>query len=131
MIAGIYIHIPFCRKACHYCNFHFSTSGQRIPEMVRAISKEAELQRFYLSEKIETIYLGGGTPSLLSKYEVQSILSVIKGLFEVEEQAEISLEANPDDITEYAIDGWKASGINRISIGIQSFVEADLRWMNR
>ena len=130
-MAGIYIHIPFCRKACHYCNFHFSTSGQRIPEMVRAISKEAELQRFYLSEKIETIYLGGGTPSLLSKYEVQSILSVIKGLFEVEEQAEISLEANPDDITEYAIDGWKESGINRLSIGIQSFVEADLRWMNR
>ncbi|MDP3666255.1 MAG: radical SAM family heme chaperone HemW [Sediminibacterium sp.] len=130
-MAGIYIHIPFCSKACHYCNFYFSTSRQRIPEMVRAINKEAEIQRFYLSEKIDTIYFGGGTPSLLSTREIQSILSVIRSLFTVEEGAEISLEANPDDITEETVAGWKESGINRLSIGIQSFVESDLQWMNR
>jgi len=130
-MAGIYIHIPFCRQACYYCNFHFSTSGKRIPEMAGAIRKEMALQQSYLSEKVETIYFGGGTPSLLPTREIQSILNSIRSLFEVDADAEISLEANPDDITADALQGWKEAGINRLSIGVQSFAEADLQWMNR
>lgn len=130
-MAGIYIHIPFCRKACHYCNFHFSTSRQRMPEMIKAINKEAQLQQSYLTEKIETIYFGGGTPSLLTHQEIGSTIDSLRGLFEVDEAAEISLEANPDDMTDEALQGWKVAGINRLSIGIQSFFEEDLLWMNR
>ncbi len=130
-MAGIYIHIPFCRQACYYCNFHFSTSGKRIPEIAEAIRKEMVLQQSYLSEKVETIYFGGGTPSLLPKHEIQSILNNIRSFFEVDVNAEISLEANPDDITTDALQGWKEAGINRLSIGVQSFAEADLQWMNR
>lgn len=99
--------------------------------MAEAIRKEAALQQSYLSEKIETIYFGGGTPSLLPKHEIQDILSTLRSLFEVDANAEISLEANPDDITASALQGWKEAGINRLSIGVQSFAEADLQWMNR
>jgi len=130
-MAGIYIHIPFCKKACHYCNFHFSTSRQGMPEMIGAICKEAALQRSYLTEKVSTIYFGGGTPSLSTKYEVRSTINTLRELFEMEDDVEISLEANPDDITEDALLGWKEAGINRLSIGIQSFFEDDLQWMNR
>jgi len=130
-MAGIYIHIPFCKKACHYCNFHFSTSQQLMPEMVNSICKEALLQRSYLTEKIDTIYFGGGTPSLSTKYEVRSTIETLRELFEVADDVEISLEANPDDITKEALLGWKEAGINRLSIGIQSFFEDDLLWMNR
>ncbi|MCW3088580.1 MAG: hemW [Sediminibacterium sp.] len=130
-MAGIYIHIPFCKKACHYCNFHFSTSHQLLPGMCTAIRQEALLQQAYLSEKIETIYLGGGTPSLITKEEVRSTIEGLRALFRVAEDAEISLEANPDDITRESLAGWKEAGINRLSIGIQSFFEEDLRWMNR
>ncbi len=130
-MAGIYIHIPFCRKACHYCNFHFATSHQRIPEMVEAIQKEAGIRKKYLSEKIDTLYFGGGTPSLLARKEVQSTMETMRSLFMVNEGAEITLEANPDDITEQSLAVWKEAGINRLSIGIQSFFEDDLQWMNR
>jgi oxygen-independent coproporphyrinogen-3 oxidase len=130
-MAGIYIHIPFCKKACHYCNFHFSTTHQRMPEMVAAIGKEAELRRSYLTEKVETIYFGGGTPSLLSNKEIQTTIEQIFGLFEVEAGAEITLESNPDDITKENLLVWKEAGVNRLSIGIQSFFEEDLQWMNR
>ncbi len=130
-MAGIYIHIPFCKKACHYCNFHFSTNRERMPEMIAAIRTEAGLRRSYLSEKVETIYFGGGTPSLSTKYEVQSMIDTLRELFEVDEDAEITLEANPDDITEENLQAWKEAGINRLSIGIQSFFENDLQWMNR
>jgi len=130
-MAGIYIHIPFCKKACHYCNFYFSTSRQRMPEMMGAICKEAAIQRSYLTEKVSTIYFGGGTPSLSTKYEVLSMINTLRELFEMEDDVEISLEANPDDIAEDALLGWKQAGINRLSIGIQSFFEDDLRWMNR
>ncbi len=130
-MAGIYIHIPFCKKACHYCNFHFSTSQQQMPEMVKAIGNEATIRQSYLTEKVDTIYFGGGTPSLLTKHEVKSTIERLRELFEVAEDAEISLEANPDDITEDKLIGWKDAGINRLSIGIQSFFEEDLRWMNR
>ena len=130
-MAGIYIHIPFCKKACHYCNFHFSTSLHRMPEMMNGIRKEAELRKHYLSEKVETIYFGGGTPSLISLAEVNSTIDLLRKLFEVDKQAETTLEANPDDISEASLIDWKVAGINRLSIGIQSFFEEDLVWMNR
>jgi oxygen-independent coproporphyrinogen-3 oxidase len=130
-MAGIYIHIPFCKKACHYCNFHFSVSRDNMAAMVVAIGKEAELSRSYLAETISTIYFGGGTPSLLSKEALGGILGAISGLYTVDADAEITLESNPDDISDDNILAWKEAGINRLSIGIQSFFEEDLRWMNR
>ncbi|MES2328416.1 MAG: radical SAM family heme chaperone HemW [Bacteroidota bacterium] len=130
-MAGIYIHIPFCKKACHYCNFHFSIAKDKLPAMVKAIRKEAALNRSYLSENIGTIYFGGGTPSLLSKEEIRTIIDGLRDLFDVEDNAEITLESNPDDISLKSLSGWKAAGINRLSIGIQSFFEEDLQWMNR
>lgn len=131
-MAGIYIHIPFCKQACHYCNFHFSTSLRYKNELIAALLKETELLQEYLSgEIIETIYIGGGTPSLCSQQELESILSKIHSLFEVSHNAEITLEANPDDISKDKLKEWKETGINRLSIGIQSFFEEDLRWMNR
>jgi len=144
-LAGIYIHIPFCKQACYYCNFHFSTSLASKEEMVNCIIAEmnirseivkanAENEIAILSnpaEIIETIYFGGGTPSLLSEKEVTSILSSIKEKYSVDKDAEITLEANPDDITIEKLNTWKNAGINRLSIGIQSFIERDLLWMNR
>ena len=148
-MSGIYIHIPFCKQACHYCNFHFSTSLRYKNELIAALLKEIEISvssvaflpvadERVLSEKgettqdiIETIYFGGGTPSLCTRDEVQSIIEKIHSVFKVSPAAEITLEANPDDITEEKLKGWKEAGINRLSIGIQSFFEEDLMWMNR
>jgi oxygen-independent coproporphyrinogen III oxidase len=131
-LAGIYIHIPFCKQACHYCNFHFSTSLRYKNELIAALLKEMELQQEYLSgEMIETIYIGGGTPSLCSQQELESIFSKIHSLFKVSHNAEITLEANPDDISKDKLIEWKEAGINRLSIGIQSFFDEDLLWMNR
>lgn len=130
-MAGIYIHIPFCKKACHYCNFHFSTAKDKMGEMVKAICKEAELNKTYPAEKIETIYFGGGTPSLMTGEETGTMIVEFHRLFDIDDNAEITLEANPDDITVENLLGWKEAGITRLSIGIQSFFEADLQWMNR
>ena len=130
-MAGIYIHIPFCKKACYYCNFHFSTSRKHINEMIEAICIEARLQKHYLNENIETVYLGGGTPSLLKIENLLSILENLRINFLLDERAEITLEANPDDINEQNLLAWQAAGINRLSIGVQSFFEEDLIWMNR
>ncbi|MCS3802312.1 radical SAM family heme chaperone HemW [Niastella sp. OAS944] len=131
-MAGIYLHIPFCRQACHYCNFHFSTSLKLKNEFVEALLKEIHLQSTYLpSEPVNTIYFGGGTPSLLSIEELTSILQTLRQTFSVAADAEITLEANPDDIVEEKLNDWKQAGINRLSIGVQSFFEEDLRWMNR
>ncbi len=130
-MAGIYIHIPFCKQACHYCNFHFSTSRQLMPQMVQAIIAEAKLRITYVTEKVDTIYFGGGTPSLLEIVSLQCIVESLKQLFDVANDAEITLEANPDDITEEKLIAWRALGINRLSIGVQSFVDEDLQWMNR
>lgn len=99
--------------------------------MIEAISKEAEMRKDYLSEKIETIYFGGGTPSLIAKEEIRSTIEQLNSLFDIDVDVEITLEANPDDITEESLAGWIAAGINRLSIGIQSFFEEDLQWMNR
>ncbi|MBO9682884.1 MAG: radical SAM family heme chaperone HemW [Flavisolibacter sp.] len=131
-MAGIYLHIPFCKQACTYCNFHFSTSLRYKPDLVKALVKEAEKEKDYLQgEKINTIYFGGGTPSIL---EVSDLEFLISGLFKnypVSADAEITLEANPDDITTDKLKAWKGIGINRLSIGIQSFFEEELKWMNR
>lgn len=131
-MAGIYIHIPFCKQACHYCNFHFSTSLRYKNELIAALLKEIRLQRsFLMDEPVETIYFGGGTPSLCTTAELQQILEVIHSSYKVAAGAEITLEANPDDISLEKLREWKETGINRLSIGIQSFFEEDLRWMNR
>lgn len=131
-MAGIYIHIPFCRQACHYCNFHFSTSLKYKAELVSALNQELTLRRDYLKgATIETIYIGGGTPSLLEESELESILETLNRLYKIAADAEITLEANPDDLTANKLKQLKSSGINRLSIGIQSFHEVDLTWMNR
>ncbi len=130
-MAGIYIHIPFCKKACNYCNFHFSVNQQLMPELVDAIIKEATIAQSYLLKNIETIYFGGGTPSLLSGKQLSFILKELQAIFLFSAAAEITLEANPDDITAEKLSEWKEAGINRLSIGIQSFFEEDLTWMGR
>ncbi len=131
-MAGIYIHIPFCKQACNYCNFHFSVSLANKEKILRAILKEISLTNNFIETKnVETIYFGGGTPSLLSKDELELILKEISTSFIVAENAEISIEANPDDINKKVLQGWKEIGINRLSVGLQSFDEAELRWMNR
>ncbi len=131
-MAGIYIHIPFCRQACHYCNFHFSTSLRYKNELLGALLKETELQKDYLgNESIETIYFGGGTPSILQISDLRLQIEKIRETFNISKNAEITLEANPDDINEEKLAGWKEIGINRLSIGVQSFFEEDLLWMNR
>ena len=131
-MAGIYLHIPFCKKACHYCDFHFSTSPQYKDQMLQALSQEIDLRKNYLAgETIETIYFGGGTPSLLSADELQILIGAITDLYEVSPTAEITLEANPDDLNPQKVREFRQTLVNRFSIGIQSFFEEDLKWMNR
>jgi oxygen-independent coproporphyrinogen III oxidase len=131
-MAGIYLHIPYCKQACLYCNFHFSTSQKTRNDFVPALLKEIDLQKDYLGgEPVETIYFGGGTPSLLAKEEIQAIIEKLFYSFPVDKKAEITLEANPDDIGPGPLKGWKRAGINRLSIGVQSFFGEDLKWMNR
>ena len=131
-MAGIYIHIPFCKQACVYCNFHFSTSMQLKNDFLQALLKEMNTRKDYLQgESIETIYFGGGTPSLLSPSELESILNGISKNFSIDSTSEITLEANPDDISKVNTDAWKQLGVNRLSLGVQSFYEEDLKWMNR
>jgi oxygen-independent coproporphyrinogen-3 oxidase len=131
-MAGIYLHIPFCKQACNYCNFHFSTSLRNKNDFVAALLKEIFLQREYLEkEAIETIYFGGGTPSLLTIEDVRLIMQNISSAFNILSDAELTLEANPDDINHEKLKQWKSAGINRLSIGVQSFFEEDLNWMNR
>jgi oxygen-independent coproporphyrinogen III oxidase len=131
-LAGIYIHIPFCRQACTYCNFHFSVSLKNKALMIEALAKEIlSTSNFITDTNIETIYIGGGTPSLLTPQDLQIIFESINKKFSVAIDAEITLEANPDDINETILKQWKAFGINRLSLGLQSFNAAELAWMNR
>lgn len=131
-MAGIYIHVPFCKQACNYCNFHFSTNLALQNDFTVALLKEIELRKTYLSqETVETIYFGGGTPSLLSISAIRDILGSIYRNFSISPDPEISLESNPDDMNPVRLATWKDAGINRLSIGVQSFYEADLIWMNR
>ena len=131
-MAGIYLHIPFCKQACHYCNFHFSTSLRHRAEMVDALVRELTLRQVYLRDApVETIYFGGGTPSVLRPAEIERLLSTIRDNYGVVKDPEITLEANPDDLDPARLAGWVDTDINRLSIGIQSFSEEDLRFMNR
>ena len=131
-MSGIYLHIPFCKQACTYCNFHFTTSLRYKDDLVQALLKEIEMEREYLGgQPVETIYFGGGTPSILSVKEVETLLESLYKNFTVASGAEITLEANPDDITKEKLQAWKKAGINRLSIGVQSFFEEELQWMNR
>ena len=130
-MAGIYIHIPFCRKACHYCDFHFSTSLSGIDEMVKAMASELQLKaQLFENEAVETIYFGGGTPSLLSAAQLGVLLETINENYTLNLK-EVTLEANPDDISTESLTDWKSLGINRLSIGLQTFHNKTLAWMNR
>jgi oxygen-independent coproporphyrinogen-3 oxidase len=132
LMAGIYVHIPFCRVACYYCNFHFSVSLKTKNDLLEALLKEATLRKDYLGgESIGTVYLGGGTPSLMEGREIAVLMDQLRAHFTISPGGEITLEANPDDINATKLEAWKTAGINRLSIGIQSFFEEDLRWMNR
>ncbi|WP_088323775.1 radical SAM family heme chaperone HemW [Polaribacter tangerinus] len=129
---GIYIHIPFCKQACFYCDFHFSTSTKKKDAMILSLIKEMSLRKQeLLKEKVTTIYFGGGTPSILSTSEINSLIEAVYTNFEVVEEVEITLEANPDDLSEEKIKALSKSRVNRLSIGIQSFDENDLQLMNR
>ena len=131
-MAGIYIHIPFCKKACHYCDFHFSTSLTYKNELIQQLLMEIELRKEYLKgDVVDTIYFGGGTPSLLSKGELIAILDKIHNMFRVHDTIECTLEANPDDLSSDTLIALNDAGINRLSIGIQSFFDEDLQYMNR
>ena len=131
-MSGIYIHIPFCKQACHYCDFHFSTSLNNKENLVSSIIKEIDLRQNYLQDKqIETIYFGGGTPSLLSEKETHLILEKIYKLYQVSPQAEITVECNPDDLSNTKLQELKTLNVNRLSIGLQTFNDDELKWMNR
>jgi len=139
-LAGIYIHIPFCKQACHYCNFHFSTSVKLKEELIGALVKEINAPFIFqqqgnksetIKETITTLYFGGGTPSILTIDELQLIFTALRQRFAFAEDIEITLEANPDDITVLKLQQWKKAGVNRLSVGVQSFLEAELQWMNR
>lgn len=130
-MSGIYIHIPFCKQACHYCDFHFSTSMKKKNEMVSALAKEIALRKNECDEVVETIYFGGGTPSRLTIEDLRLLIEEIYKNYDVATNPEITLEANPDDLTENYLLELKSIGVNRLSIGIQSFFEDDLQLMNR
>ncbi|WP_075341739.1 radical SAM family heme chaperone HemW [Tenacibaculum agarivorans] len=131
-MSGIYIHIPFCKQACYYCDFHFSTSLKRKEEMIQALLTEIELRKQeFVSDTVATIYFGGGTPSVLNQSEIETIIDAVYQHYNVIDEPEITLEANPDDLTEERIAEIAKSLVNRLSIGIQSFFEKDLKLMNR
>jgi oxygen-independent coproporphyrinogen-3 oxidase len=131
-MAGIYIHIPFCKQKCHYCNFFSVATLSKKDAFLAALLKEIELRKDYLQgETVNTVYFGGGTPSLLSISHFSFLISHLTKHFKIDPNAEITLEANPDDITEEKAREWKNAGVNRLSIGIQSFFDDDLNYLNR
>ncbi|MFC7445126.1 putative radical SAM family enzyme, NOT coproporphyrinogen III oxidase, oxygen-independent [Mesoflavibacter sp. HG96] len=131
-MSGIYIHIPFCKQACYYCDFHFSTSLKKKDQLISALAKELQLRKDeFKNTTVETIYFGGGTPSLLSIEELQFLIDTVHKNYAVVTSPEVTLEANPDDLSEEKIIELSQSPINRLSIGIQSFFEKDLKLMNR
>ena len=131
-MSGIYIHIPFCKKACHYCDFHFSTSFKHKDQMINSLKHEILIRNRELKhEKIESIYFGGGTPSVLNIREINSLIETVYDNYLVNDSVEITLEANPDDLTDEKILELFNSKVNRLSIGVQSFFEKDLKLMNR
>jgi oxygen-independent coproporphyrinogen III oxidase len=131
-MSGIYIHIPFCKQACHYCDFHFSTSMKKKDEMVLALAKEIGMRKSeFQDEVVETIYFGGGTPSILTIGDLRFLIDAVFSNYKVVKNPEITVEANPDDLSKERIIELSNNKINRLSIGIQSFFEDDLKMMNR
>ncbi|WCO01341.1 radical SAM family heme chaperone HemW [Psychroserpens ponticola] len=145
-MSGIYIHIPFCKQACHYCDFHFSTSLKKRDEMVVALANEIQFRKEeFKNTTVQTIYFGGGTPSVLTIKELQFLIDAVYSAYDVVSNPEITLEANPDDLikaqsnqnlsvraqSRTVFEDYRSIGINRLSIGIQSFFESDLKLMNR
>jgi len=131
-MAGIYIHIPFCKQACNYCNFHFVTSLRYKDELIVALHNELILRKNELNQDpIQSIYFGGGTPSLLNSNELNSLIGLVDSHFSLQANAEITLEANPDDLDKTYIKSLRNTPVNRLSIGVQSFSDEDLKWMNR
>jgi oxygen-independent coproporphyrinogen-3 oxidase len=130
-MSGIYIHIPFCKQACTYCDFHFSTSLQHVEEMIAAICKEILLKKSRFSDQIGSIYFGGGTPSLLPEKSFEQIFNTLTSNFSIAADAEITIETNPDDLDAKKIAQLRRLPVNRFSIGVQSFFNEDLVWMNR
>ena len=131
-MAGIYVHIPFCKKKCHYCDFYFTTNNNNENKLIDAIKKELELRKNFLNKsKIHTMYFGGGTPSMIKPYLIGNIMKTVHDNFKLDKNAEITLESNPDDINKKNIKKWKRYGINRISLGIQSFDDKTLKFINR
>ncbi len=131
-MAGIYIHIPFCKRKCHYCNFFSLATTKYRPEFQKALLREVTKRKDYLKgEKVDSIYFGGGTPSLLTLEELNSIFIELYSSFDISDQAEITLEANPDDLNSTFLKGLKNTAVNRLSIGIQSFNDDELKYVNR
>lgn len=131
-MAGIYVHIPFCRRACHYCDFHFTTNLKRTSELVDALVSEVNLRADYLkNEPIKTIYFGGGTPSLLSTKNIERILDELHKTQSIANKLELTLEANPEDLSIDKLKELRSVGVNRLSLGTQSFIDSELKWMNR
>jgi oxygen-independent coproporphyrinogen-3 oxidase len=131
-LSGVYIHIPFCHQACIYCDFHFSTLLNQKPQILKAIQAEIKLRHSYIdTPNIDSIYVGGGTPSLLSIAEIVELLNNLYRFFNVTQNVEVTIEANSEDISKDTLKGWKNAGINRLSIGLQSFIDEELKWMNR
>ncbi len=130
-MAGLYLHIPFCKQKCHYCDFHFSVSRRQLPEMIQAIKRELVLRKDELTETIETIYWGGGTPSLLDERAYAELFETLYKYYKIGEEPEITLEANPDDLDNQKIKLLQDLSFNRLSIGVQSFHDDELQMMNR
>ncbi|MDA8762677.1 radical SAM family heme chaperone HemW [Flavobacteriaceae bacterium] len=130
-MAGIYFHFPFCRQACHYCNFHFSTQLKHQEKMLRGFEKEIELRAEQWSDALDSIYFGGGSPSLLSPASVEKLINAVTKNFKLGESVEITIEVNPDDVSFEYLEAMSTIGINRLSIGIQSFLDSELKLMNR
>lgn len=130
-MAGIYVHIPFCKQACTYCDFHFSTNLSNQDQLTQAICLEIEQRKKELDSKPQTLYFGGGSPSILSDHNMILLMEQLNRHFDLSQLTETTIETNPDDHSEEKLAFWKSLGFDRLSIGIQSFVERDLRWMNR
>ena len=130
-MASIYIHIPYCKQACHYCNFYFSTKLKTKSQFLNALQKEIIIKQKYINDTINSIYIGGGTPSVLSFLELEKIITLIKNNFNIDNDVEVTIEINPDDINNGQLDDYKKIGFNRLSVGVQSFIDKELKLMNR
>ena len=130
-VSGIYVHIPFCRQSCIYCNFYFKTGKKQAPSLIEALLKELEMKRNGEEIELETLYFGGGTPSYVQPYQIERIIEKVKELYPNNKLREITLEANPDDMSLENLQAWKDMGITRFSVGVQSFYDEHLQWMNR